>query len=115
MKEDGQQRKDGRGLRPSNQHPSPQDPHPSYYTMRPSLVRWIRPAALPVRGQVDPRSVTSQTVPGFNHFVPACRRLEFEFHQNDIRGEGLRCVFSFFFLTSLSLLRVAGSGWLGGQ
>lgn len=59
--------------------------------MRPSLVRFIRPAALPPVGYVDPRTLSSSTVPGFQHFTQPCRRLEFEFHQSDIRGEGLRC------------------------
>jgi hypothetical protein len=63
--------------------------------MRPSLVRCIRPAALPPVAYVDPRTLSSTTVPGFQHFTQPCRRLEFEYHQNDIRGEGLRYVRSF--------------------
>lgn len=60
--------------------------------MRPTLALALRPAALPAPFYVNPATVHSTTVSGYQHFTQPCRRIEFEYHQNDIRGEGLRCV-----------------------
>jgi hypothetical protein len=58
--------------------------------MRPSLVNSVRLINLRPPFYVNPKTVTSVSVPGYNHFTQPVRKIVFEYHFRVEVQEGLR-------------------------